>query len=1202
MPSELKLKPKAQSSFLQQFQLERRFLVQADKRQGSAALKGGLDFDDVPVLVKIWPRVPGNDDSDLREIWRNEIRQLHRLAGHPSASDYIVELRTAHEDDLGFYLVLNPGERRPLDKFFGESDANGRREVPRELRDRRLLWSNLRRIANGLELLHSQGLLHRNLSTWSVLTSGGAEIDFQLTGFEWSMRLASSEAKSGTRKATSPPVSGDSFIRDWQDFGQLAVQLLGIGSKIGNRAVANYDVSEAFSADEIKLVRQLLQVIPTELVDGSFVIGRIDEILMAVDAQAKGKEPRFNLVLTLGQNSDLGRKIREASGGEVEIDDVQAQKDFVEADLFAPKLISERIINQPSAFNLVLRGQHLSYQLLDFRFGPEKTPSNWDAASCSRASITVPLAHNIITSIPLSRQALNLMTNTEMRGSTSRIRERFTSWEELRLRLKPEAETASRERELRKSFALMQLLEYLFSAVELFPVQIAAQPPSLDSGNPQNTLVLRPRVDENREQLSRALGLRDPLAIRLTQALQEDRTEHDGSKVQNWRLTDSSILGGRSSTTTEWKFQSVATAEDGEVQFRFTGDRPPPNIDDAFLISDDSIGTHEQFMRRMRSFKALAEHGELTRMLVDPRSRILHNDEKVAEFPQFFELDTSKQEAFKATVETVPLFLIQGPPGVGKTRLVRELVRYSLSTDNSSRLLLSAQSNHAVDHLLHEIEEVGIVAAGAAPLIVRCQARERKDEKSPFDIGQQSKHLIKDIIDSELYKDASPHLRTQVDSLGESYGWTEEKWGAVAQSAKSSRRALEGLVLRAANLVFATTNSGDLGRLIDEKAQFDWTIIEEAGKATGGELISPLLLSHRRLMIGDHKQLPPFGAERILAMLEKPKAVKAALQHGDSLIGRIFRDSTIDEIFSDLEAADSAPGEQAFANLCGQAMKMFSLFETIIENEFERQRLGKSGKPIAKPLTAQHRMHPSIAKIVSNAFYSQQLVTDPGRAAKFASTVSPISANDRNKLPDSPVVWINMPWVQNTMNMKVGEEQPRYVNEQELLAVESVLQLLTVSPEEKEKPSLAILSPYSRQVARLNRLTDEGSRFKQTLDKFSRAAKQKTFCSTVDSFQGSEADCIIISLVRNNHLGTLSGALGFLADARRMNVLLSRARWKLIVIGSLDFLESVLKIPKSPADTIKIEFLSKLFNDIKPEVDNPNVRVVGFDVLRGTKK
>ena len=1201
MTSQLKLKPKAHSAFLQQFQLEKKFFLQADKRQGSAALRGGMDQDDIPVLVKSWPRVVGSDDADLRDIWRNEIRQLHRLAGHPSASDFIVELRTSHEDELGFYLVLNPGERRPLDKFFGDPDAHGRREVPRELRDRRLLWSNLRRIANGLELLHSQGLLHRNLSTWSVLTSGGAEIDFQLTGFEWSMRLAANDGKSSTR--TSPiKISGDSFTRDWQDFGQLTVQLLGLGSKIHNRAIPNHEVSETYGADEIRLVRQLLQVVPTELVDGNFVIGRIDEVLMVIDAQAKGKDPRFNLVLTLGANSDLSQKVREASGGEIEMDDVAGQKAYILSDLVSPRLISERIVNQPGAFNLILRGLHLSYHLRDYRFGPEKTPSNWDAASCSRAQSTLPLGHNIVTSLPLSRLALNLMTNVEMRANTARTRERFTSWEELRTRLKPEAETASRERELRKSFALMQMLEYLYSAVELFPVQIVEPPPSPDSENPLHSLVLRPRIDDNREKLSGALGLRDALAKRLTQALEDDRTEHDGSKLQSWRLTDSSVLGGRTSTPTEWKFQSVVNLEDGEVQFVFTGDRPPPRMEEAFLISEDSVGTNEQFLRRMRSFKALADHGELTRMLVDPRSRILHNDDEVADFPQFLELDSSKQAAFKATVETLPLFLIQGPPGVGKTRLVRELVRFTLSSDNSSRLLLSAQSNHAVDHLLHEIEDVAINGTGPSPLIVRCQARERKDETSRFDISQQSKHLIKDLIDSELYKTASPHLRTQIRSLGDSYGWTEEKWRTGTSSAKSSRRSLEGLVLRAANLVFATTNSGDLGRLIDEKAQFDWTIIEEAGKATGAELISPLLLSHRRLMIGDHKQLPPFGSERILSMLEKPKGVREVLKLGDPLIGRVFRDSTIDEIFSDLEAADTVEGEQALAKLCGQAAKMFSLFETIIENEFERQKLGKAGRPIAAPLRAQHRMHPAIASIVSNSFYEGLLITDPNQEAKFLRTPSPIVSIDSTMLPDSPVVWIDMPWIQNTPNKKVGEEQPRYINEQEIIAVESVIRLLKCSSEQFTKPSLAILSPYSRQVNRLERLFDEGDELGQQLKQFERAAKQKGYCSTVDSFQGNEADCIIISLVRNNHLNTLAGALGFLADARRMNVLMSRARWKLIVIGSLDFLHSVLRSHKSPGDTMKIEFLAKLLNDVRRLSTSKDVSVVPFDMLQGNKK
>ncbi|WP_252405707.1 AAA domain-containing protein, partial [Escherichia coli] len=52
-------------------------------------------------------------------------------------------------------------------------------------------------------------------------------------------------------------------------------------------------------------------------------------------------------------------------------------------------------------------------------------------------------------------------------------------------------------------------------------------------------------------------------------------------------------------------------------------------------------------------------------------------------------------------------------------------------------------------------------------------------------------------------------------------------------------------MLRSANLVFSTTNSSDLEKLISSSSDFDWSIVEEAGRATGTELIAPMILSHR---------------------------------------------------------------------------------------------------------------------------------------------------------------------------------------------------------------------------------------------------------------------------------------------------------------------------------------------------------------------
>ncbi|KAG5175823.1 AAA domain-containing protein, partial [Tribonema minus] len=56
--------------------------------------------------------------------------------------------------------------------------------------------------------------------------------------------------------------------------------------------------------------------------------------------------------------------------------------------------------------------------------------------------------------------------------------------------------------------------------------------------------------------------------------------------------------------------------------------------------------------------------------------------------------------------------------------------------------------------------------------------------------------------------------------------------------------------------------------------------------------------------------------------------------------------------------------------------------------------------------------------------------------------------------------------------------------------------------------------------------------------------------ATIDNYQGEEADVVIVSLVRSR----ASGTMGFLSDANRLNVALSRARRALIVIGDLDFL------------------------------------------------
>ncbi len=344
-------------------------------------------------------------------------------------------------------------------------------------------------------------------------------------------------------------------------------------------------------------------------------------------------------------------------------------------------------------------------------------------------------------------------------------------------------------------------------------------------------------------------------------------------------------------------------------------------------------------------------------------------------------------------------------------------------------------------------------------------------------------------------------------------------------------------------------------------------IVEEAGKATGGELLSPLLLSHRRLMIGDHKQLSPFNATRTTTLLESPETVREALKVGSEFISRTLRDPSTDEVLDEIDETLAD-----FPALCAEAINCLMLFERLIEAEFAHQKRKPDIRPIAHRLSHQHRMHPAIARIVSRAFYDRELKTHTTATSRFTIEVCPVASVSPARLPDVPIVFIDMPFVQNTLFKTRGEETPRWHNSDELAAVGQVVSLLKPTQGVEKPPSLAILSPYGEQVRRLRRYIDEDVSRYPHLSGFRPAVGPASYCGTVDSFQGNEADVVVVSLVRNNHHAGARSALGFLSDARRMNVLLSRARWRMILVGSLDFLRGIIAATAKTEAGSQIEF------------------------------
>ena len=88
-----------------------------------------------------------------------------------------------------------------------------------------------------------------------------------------------------------------------------------------------------------------------------------------------------------------------------------------------------------------------------------------------------------------------------------------------------------------------------------------------------------------------------------------------------------------------------------------------------------------------------------------------------------------------------------------------------------------------------------------------------------------------------------------------------------------------------------------------------------------------------------------------------------------------------------------------------------------------------------------------------------------------------------------------------------------------------------------ERLDVGIISPYRAQVQLLRRMLKQSEFFKPF--------RRLISVNTVDGFQGQERDIIVISMVRSND----EGQIGFLRDLRRMNVAMTRARMKLIILG-----------------------------------------------------
>ncbi len=202
-----------------------------------------------------------------------------------------------------------------------------------------------------------------------------------------------------------------------------------------------------------------------------------------------------------------------------------------------------------------------------------------------------------------------------------------------------------------------------------------------------------------------------------------------------------------------------------------------------------------------------------------------------------------------------------------------------------------------------------------------------------------------------------------------------------------------------------------------------------------------------------------------------------------------------------------------------------TLMERIVENKPE----------VVTLLKMQYRMNEEIMRFSSEWFYGNQVESAP--EVKYRSILD----------LDIPMSWIDTSEFElsedSNLTFKeqfVGESFGR-INKAEaeltLLALENYFEKIGKARILDERLDVGIISPYRAQVQYLRRQLKKKEFFKPYRHLIS--------VNTVDGFQGQERDIILISLVRAND----EGQIGFLRDLRRMNVAITRARMKLIILG-----------------------------------------------------
>lgn len=1146
----------------------------------------GVDDDDSRYIIRLWPYRGDRPDDLRRALWDAELRNLYRVGSSPGAEDTILVLRDAGVDARlkcfvmvlaapGFATLASALERRSEHVWLQDRSPSGRRR----------LWHGLRRLAEGIQLLHGQHILHRDVGAETVFFDPDLGVEsLRLGGFEWSVRLGIPSAVAPPANWSTPPefFSAEQFgyrpETDWFGFGILATRLLlNVESHRRHhpetrhaRLIEQLERSGAkLSGLERGCLLRLIAKQPNDRLSRAYdLITTIDDIVRGLSQQPRPHADHRPLVVginpgscadvleqayNLGFSPDPDRP-QEAFNPRNVVHTANltafVQRDLREAELYAT----------PGSKAFVLVGARFTLRIIQFERVDRvsgKVTRSWDVAYCvSTGVLWWNEGGSACTKLPLGVVVVRTKADLSKRARLQNSR----SWNEYLPRIDKSVQLRSNLARFHDFIRCTNQLELLIRDSELFRYRVHSH-----------------TSDENLEKLLIAENLRERPSMSFCKvdgglagflSREIDSGKPDCRLVVLSSISEDSLNIETVEKADAWTVESVEGS-------RITLSRIKSGLPRESAPKTGTVRAWGMFgqvalvRRRKRAIDRLEAHSYLLRSLSAPGQ--VYMDTGAMPLPVALspdKVDEAKQAAIEDILRVRPIYALQGPPGTGKTTLVAHLLRQIFHDDPVAQVLITAQAHGAVDVLRAKVRDEAFrgVAEDKQPLAVRLGATPRVSGPTEGSVEDVSR----EILSRSRAKLAAQQQRTSL----------QQEWLAAVETMLASLRSYSPsggasdfceVVKRGANITYCTTSAGDLEVLAEAAQSFDWAIVEEAGKAHGFDLALPLHAGHRWLLIGDHKQLPPYRFRDYRDGLDVLDDAVAALEALPGQAGGLLdRDW--------LRAwRDKAPEQRE--EFKEYAREWLNTFERVFEycsvaTGEERITLDVANGSAAGRLSRQHRMHPTIGSLISKAYYGERLVNRTSEGGRPLARVTHGFTRPK-ALVGRSVVWLDLPAaLEDSSYSEVGPKQqsPRYTNPKEIDALISFVELLRAGPretagEDGEGLTVAVLSPYNQQVTLMNqRLAGYEAGLRGLGLSPARASgardaglgSKRRIAHTVDSFQGNQADVIVVSLVRNNNEPVGRG-LGFLDEASRINVLLSRAERLLVLVGSWDFFRHQLR-------------------------------------------